>query len=35
MEKKWIYLLVGYLVGSFFGVTSVLGMVGLSRSQAA
>jgi hypothetical protein len=28
MDKKIVYLIVGYLVGSFFGVSQLLGLFG-------
>lgn len=28
MDKKWTYLAIGYLIGSFFGVSQLLGLFG-------
>lgn len=32
MDKKYVYLLIGYLIGSFFGVSAVFGMFGGSAA---
>ena len=34
-REKWMHLLVGYLVGSFFGITDVLGMLKGAGRKAA
>lgn len=33
VDKKYMYALIGYLIGSFFGVSAVLGMFGGVRAS--
>jgi hypothetical protein len=32
MKNKWIWLLIGWVVGSYFGLSHVLGMFGSKKS---
>jgi hypothetical protein len=35
VDKKWIYAIVAYIVGSFFGLSQLLGLFGGMGSKAA